>query len=89
MTLPDLGLSCVRRVGENGERDVSPRIGFVVLLLTLTMACAGPRSGSTWYEARCIDQYNMRPGTAEFAACASRERQFVEETQARGDRFRP
>ena len=64
-----------------------------VLLLAICAlalaACAGPRSNLSWYEARCIDQYAMRPGSAEFEACVSRERGFIEETQARGDRARP
>jgi hypothetical protein len=65
------------------------KLGLLLAALVLSVACAGPRSGATWYEARCIDQYGMRPGTAEFAACVARERAFVEETQARSDRPRP
>ena len=66
-----------------------PRLTLIALTAFVSIGCTGPRSGATWYEARCIDQYGMRPGTAEFTACVSRERAFVEETQARADRSRP
>jgi hypothetical protein len=66
------------------------RIKFGVLAMVAIIAgCAGPRGGVTWYEARCIDQYGMQPGTAEFGACVSRERRVVEETQRRGDQIDP
>ena len=55
-------------------------------LVVLTVACAGPRAGVTWYEARCMDQYGMQRGTVEFSACVAREQRAVEETQARSDR---
>jgi len=59
---------------------------MLAVVMLATIGCTGPRSGLTWYEARCIDQYAMQRGTAEFDACVSRERRFVEETQARTDR---
>jgi hypothetical protein len=59
---------------------------MLAAVMLATIGCAGPRPGLTWYEARCIDQYAMQRGTAEFDACVSRERRFVEETQARSDR---
>lgn len=62
---------------------------MLAVVMLAAIGCAGPRSGQTWYEARCVEQYAMQPGTAEFTACVSRERQFVEETQARADRSRP
>jgi hypothetical protein len=65
------------------------KIALLGATLILTVACAGPRAGVTWYEARCIDQYGMQRGTAEFSACVSREQRAVEETRARTDRVDP
>jgi len=66
------------------------RIKFATLaMVALSAGCSGPRSGVTWYEARCIDQCAMQRGSAEFAACVSREQRVVEETQRRGDRLDP
>ena len=76
--------------GGEGAGDVSPRMKLGVLAMVASVAgCAGPRSGVTWYEARCIDQYGMQRGTGEFAACVSREQRSVEETQRRSDRLDP
>jgi hypothetical protein len=76
--------------GGEGVGDVSVRIKFGTLaMVALIAGCAGPRSGVTWYEARCIDQYGMQRGTGEFAACVSREQRIVEETQRRSDQLDP
>lgn len=66
-----------------------PRFTIIAMAAFISTGCTGPRSGVTWFEARCVDQYGMKPGTAEFTACVSRERAFVEETQARVERSRP
>ena len=65
------------------------KIALLGATLILTVACAGPRAGVTWYEARCIEQYGMQRGTNEFTACVSREQRAVEETRARSDRPDP
>ena len=65
------------------------RVLLVATTAFIAFGCTEPRSGASWYETRCIDQYGMRPGTTEFNACISRERAYVEETQARGERIRP
>lgn len=65
------------------------RVALLGATLALTVACAGPRAGVTWYEARCIDQYGMQRGTTEFAACVAREERAVEDTRARTERPDP
>ena len=67
------------------DADVPPRLLLIAPLLALAQ-CA--ETSTTWYEARCIDQYGMKRGTAEFEACIAWDRRQVEETQAQADRQR-